>query len=139
MDQLYALLILYCIVGLAVWFIIETNSVFGWNKVLNGCLGSCNNCGELFGKRGDDYDFGTLEYESNAIPYKDCFATFWNFTHFLAHLIAGYIAPDYFVLDFLIGVSFEAYESNFQCQDPNDIVANTIGFITGRYIATGKF
>jgi len=138
MEQLYALLIFYSIVAIAVWVIIETNEKYGWNKILNGCLVDCVGCGELFGKRGSDYDFGTLQYESDKVPYENCFTTFWNFSHFLTHLIGGYLAPDYFLLDFLLGVGFEAYESQYACQDPNDIIANTLGFVTGRYLATGK-
>lgn len=138
MDQLYGILILYCIVGILCYYVIVAdNKIVAWIKsYLNMCVSSCKKCGTYLGKRGDNYylpDKGAA-VENKTHP-DDCIFNGWNVSHFAAHTIAGYIAPDYFFLDFLIGTSFEIYEgSNLDCQDPTDIVANTIGFFVGKSI-----
>ena len=138
MDQLYGLLILYCIIGIGCWYInIYDDSLTAiFKQKMATCLNGCDNCGTYFGIRGKNYYLSAVGAPVNSlVPVENCMFNLWNVSHFIVHSIAGFIAPDYFILDFLIGTSFEALESiMYECQDPTDLVANVSGFCVGKYI-----
>lgn len=138
MDQLFALLILYCIIGTLCWYVITSDNKFigSVKTFLNLCVTDCHKCGTFLGKKGDNYYLDDKGVATNPIvKHDDCMLTMWNMSHFVTHAIAGFIAPDYFLLDFLIGTGFEVYEgAGHECQDPTDIVCNVLGFVSGKYI-----
>lgn len=66
--------------------------------------------------------------------------TGWNLSHLIMHFFAGMIAPDYFFLDFIAGVSFEVFEARqWKAQDPTDIICNVTGFWAGKYFVENYY
>lgn len=110
------------------------------HKLNTSCIMLCEKelC-NLIKARGDNYFVFPIGEEIHTVV-TGCLVTFWSATHFLLYFFLGIFATDLFWQTFIIGVIFEFGEYYmFQCHDPMDIVWNTLGFITGQYIARNYF
>ena len=108
------------------------------NKLHEKCLYECDVCRIITSGRGDNYYIAAMTPEKQKQLNK-CLFSFWGLTHFILYVFIGYFAPDLFYETFIVGIVFEVFEFyKYDCADPLDIVWNTLGFIVGKSLRTGK-
>lgn len=107
----------------------------GINRIHESCVYGCEICKHATKYRGNNYYIGTSMLESDKKNITKCILTFWGCSHALLYALIGYIAPNLFIETFVLGVVFEIYEKyKFNCEDPLDILWNSLGFIIGAQI-----
>jgi hypothetical protein len=83
------------------------------------------------GWRGADY---LLDKTDISAP--SCLITRWNVAHALTYMFYGFYCPRWKWLAIAVGVLFELVEwLCADCQDLTDVIANTIGCLTGAQLA----
>lgn len=98
------------------------------------CIVCCDGCEHLTTNRGENYYIADMTNTDPDVLSK-CLFTFWGLSHMIAYSLIGYYAPSFFIPTFIIGAGFEYYEYlEFGCEDPLDVVWNSIGFLAGQYI-----
>lgn len=136
--QVIAILIIYTI-GY-IYSLIFAPAIVNKKSGILGCINkfhkesiiTINGCEPLTQFRGDNYYISEMSDELKS-ELNTCLLTTWGALHMLLYAFIGYFAPDYFWETFAVGVAFECYEAvAFNCEDPLDVVWNSIGFMVGK-------
>ncbi len=120
------LIISYCIIFYPKYFIKKDTKLY--NFLYCKCLYNNKNY-DLSKLRNDTYFTNCKEHSS-----KNCMISIWEIYHLFFHFCIGYYFDIYHSL--IGGILFELYEYKYwQCESLLDILWNTIGAFSGRYIA----
>ena len=124
------LLIAYALFFVALMVIYAYRDVSFVDRFTRVCVAQCPERVWAFISpyRGNNYYIGKKTRDR-------CLVTIWSVTHYLMYMVLGYLFPNMFWETFALGLLFEVVEAaTIDCHDIMDVVWNTLGFITGRYI-----